>query len=49
MVEYAPPGSAELANLVGSGLIDEDVVILKNHGLVATGKFIRSYTLSRIC
>ncbi|HHT19125.1 MAG: class II aldolase/adducin family protein [Methanobacterium sp.] len=45
MVEYAPPGSAELANLVGSGLIDEDVVILKNHGLVATGENLLEATL----
>ncbi len=45
MVEYAPPGSAELANLAGNGLISEDVVILKNHGLVATGKNLLEATL----
>jgi L-fuculose-phosphate aldolase len=38
MVDYAQPGSVELAVSVGEGLKEEDVVILKNHGLVTTGK-----------
>ncbi|BDZ67261.1 class II aldolase/adducin family protein [Methanobacterium ferruginis] len=38
MVEYAPPGTTDLAVSVGKGLKEEDVVILKNHGVVATGK-----------
>ena len=38
MVNYAMPGTRELAKLVADGLTDEDVVILKNHGLVATGE-----------
>lgn len=38
MVNYAMPGTRELAKLVADGLSDEDVVILKNHGLVATGE-----------
>ncbi len=38
MVDYAQPGSTELAVSVGEGLKEEDVVLLKNHGLVATGK-----------
>lgn len=38
MIEYIPPGSSELAFSVGEGLKEEDVLILKNHGVVATGK-----------
>ena len=38
MVDYASPGTVELANRVGAGLKEEDVVILKKHGLVATGE-----------
>nr|WP_319373688.1 class II aldolase/adducin family protein [uncultured Methanobacterium sp.] len=37
MVNYAPPGTVELAKMVGEGLKEEDVVILENHGVVATG------------
>lgn len=36
-VEYFKPGSIELAVNCSEKLIDEDVVILKNHGIVATG------------
>ena len=36
-VEYSKPGSIELANNCSEKLIKEDVVILKNHGVVATG------------
>ncbi|NYB52693.1 MAG: class II aldolase/adducin family protein [Methanobacteriaceae archaeon] len=45
MVDYAEPGSSELAKLVAHGLEDEDVVILKNHGLVAIGKNLFEATL----
>jgi L-fuculose-phosphate aldolase len=38
MLDYAPPGSTELARLVGEGLKNEDVVLLEGHGVVATGK-----------
>lgn len=38
MVDYAQPGTHKLAKLVAEGLKEEDVVILKNHGLVATGE-----------
>lgn len=38
MVEYFPPGTTELAFSVVEGLQEEDVVILKNHGVVSTGK-----------
>lgn len=38
MIDYIPPGSPELAFSVGEGLKEEDVLILKNHGVVATGK-----------
>ncbi|OPX59159.1 MAG: L-fuculose phosphate aldolase [Methanobacterium sp. PtaB.Bin024] len=37
MVEYYPPGSMELATSVSDGLNEEDVLILRNHGVVATG------------
>jgi L-fuculose-phosphate aldolase len=38
LVDYAAPGTIELALSVGEGLKEEDVVILQKHGLVATGK-----------
>jgi len=38
MVDYAQPGTMKLAQLVGEGLKEEDVVILENHGVVATGE-----------
>ena len=38
MVDYAQPGTVQLAQLVGEGLKKEDVVILENHGVVATGE-----------
>ncbi len=34
---YAPPGSMELAKIACNGLIKEDVLILKNHGVLAIG------------
>ncbi len=36
-VEYYKPGSIELAINCSEKLINEDVIILKNHGVVATG------------
>ncbi len=36
-VKYSPPGSDELANDTAEMMKKEDVVILKNHGLVAAG------------
>lgn len=36
-VEYAPPGSMKLAEIAVQGLLKEDAVILKNHGVLATG------------
>ncbi|HOI40510.1 MAG TPA: class II aldolase/adducin family protein [Methanobacterium sp.] len=45
MVDYAPPGTDELATSAGNGLLEEDVVILKNHGIVATGKNLFEATL----
>jgi len=45
MVNYAQPGTRELAQLVGEGLKEEDVVILENHGVVATGKNLKEAAL----
>lgn len=36
-IEYAVPGSKELVELASDGLIDEDVLLLRNHGVVAVG------------
>jgi len=36
-MDYAPPGSKKLAELAGQALLKEDVVILKNHGVLAVG------------
>ncbi|MHC4738699.1 MAG: class II aldolase/adducin family protein [Planctomycetota bacterium] len=38
IVEYLPPGSAELAEAVVSAMKKHDLVILRNHGLVAAGR-----------
>jgi L-fuculose-phosphate aldolase len=40
MVNYAPPGTRKLAKLVSEGLKDEDVVLLKGHGVVTAGPSI---------
>jgi L-fuculose-phosphate aldolase len=45
MVDYAQPGTLELAQMVGEGLKEEDVVILENHGVVATGKNLSEASL----
>lgn len=37
MVDYAMPGSSELVELASQALIKEDVIILKNHGVVSVG------------
>lgn len=37
-VEYASPGTMKLAENVANGLEKEDIVILKNHGVVACGE-----------
>jgi L-fuculose-phosphate aldolase len=40
MINYAPPGSQKLAELVAEGLKNEDIVILKGHGVVTAGATI---------
>ena len=40
IVDYAPPGTRKLADLVVEGLKEEDMVILKGHGVVTTGPSI---------
>ena len=37
-VDYAVPGSERLANLVVKGILDTDILILRNHGALAVGK-----------
>lgn len=37
-IEYETPGTQELANSAAKALENEDVLILKNHGVIATGK-----------
>lgn len=44
-VEYHPPGSSDLAMAVSEGLLDQDVVVLKNHGMVTVGKNLDEATL----
>ena len=41
VVEYAPPGSAELAKAVTGALNEHELVILRSHGLVTVGKDYR--------
>ena len=36
-VDYATPGSMELAKIASNGLENEDMLILKNHGVLAIG------------
>lgn len=38
IVDYHPPGSSDLATAVSKGLINQDVVVLKNHGMVSVGE-----------
>jgi L-fuculose-phosphate aldolase len=44
-VEYYLPGSVELAEAVSMGLKNQDVVVLKGHGIVALGKNLDEATL----
>ena len=44
-VEYYNPGSIELAEAVSKGLKNNDVVILKGHGVVAVSKNLDDATL----
>jgi L-fuculose-phosphate aldolase len=37
-VEYEKPGSYELAKSASEGISDEDVLILKNHGVICLGE-----------
>ena len=39
-VPYEKPGSIELAEKAADALKDEDLVILKNHGIIATGETV---------
>ena len=39
-VPYEKPGSIELAEKAADALKDEDLVILKNHGVIATGETV---------
>ena len=45
VVDYHPPGSSDLANTVSEGLLNQDVVVLKDHGMVAVGKNLDEATL----
>lgn len=44
-VEYHPPGSSELAEAVSYEVKNQDVVLLKNHGVVTLGKNLDEATL----
>jgi L-fuculose-phosphate aldolase len=44
-VDYHPPGSSDLAMAVSEGLLNQDVVVLKNHGMVAVGQNLEEATL----
>lgn len=40
-IEYEKPGSTELANSVAENIKDEDVLILKNHGVICVGDSLK--------
>lgn len=40
-IPYEKPGSLELAESAAKALKDEDVIILKNHGIIATGETVQ--------
>lgn len=40
-IDYEKPGSVELAVNAAKGIADEDVLILKNHGVVCVGKSLK--------
>ena len=44
-VNYYPPGSVELADAVSEGLKNEDLVVLKSHGVVALGENLEDATI----
>ena len=44
-IEYEKPGSEELAKSAVSGLGDEDVLILKNHGVICVGDDLKEVML----
>lgn len=44
-VDYYPPGSIELAEAVSIELKNQDIVVLKKHGVVAIGKNLEEATL----
>lgn len=44
-IEYAIPGSMELVESASNGLIDEDVLLLRNHGVVTVGENIDNAVL----
>jgi L-fuculose-phosphate aldolase len=44
-INYYPPGSVELADEVSKGLKNQDIVLLKDHGLVALGENLDEATL----
>ena len=40
-IEYFKPGSVELAEHAAEALKNEDVIILRNHGVIATGETVK--------
>ena len=44
-IEYEKPGSDELAKKVGENISDDDVLILKNHGVVCLGENLKEAKL----
>ncbi|WP_297983635.1 class II aldolase/adducin family protein [uncultured Methanobrevibacter sp.] len=40
-IEYFKPGSVELAQNAAEALKNEDVIVLKNHGVIATGATVK--------
>lgn len=45
MVDYAPPGSSKLAQLVKNGIKKEDILIMKAHGVVSVGPSLNEAVL----
>ncbi|MDI6643901.1 MAG: class II aldolase/adducin family protein [Methanobacteriaceae archaeon] len=45
IVDYAPPGSLKLANYASKVMEKENVVLLKNHGVITAGKDLDEATL----
>lgn len=44
-IEYEKPGSAELAKKASENIIDEDVLILKKHGVICVGDSLKEAKL----